>query len=253
MSLQAKIDAQRYAGKIVALVLRECAELVTEGNTPQEISHKALRLCMVNGVTPSTLGYKGFPSPICVSVNDGAVHGIPTARPFQEGDVVKLDFACKFGGYHADAAITVCVREPSRAALELIVTTHAALLAAILEVGPGVNTKKITQAIENTLKGTNCKAVHGLSGHGIGREMHESPPIHNYDYPGARYQRLRVGQTIAIEPIVALGTHETILEPDGWTIKTKGGALAAQFEHTVLVTEEGCEVLTAWIPEQEND
>lgn len=246
MSLQAKIDAQRKAGWIVAKVLRTCAEICVPGTLPTVINLLAHNITLKEGARPSILGYRGFPASICVSVNDGVVHGIPTDVPFKDGDLVKLDFACCVDGYHADAALTLQVGRSTVLGKAYIQTAYKALMNAVARCHNGASTQGITQAIQAAIKGSGLQAVHGLSGHGIGRDMHMSPHIHNYHHPVAKYQRLRLGQTIAVEPILAVGTSQAFVETDGWTLRTKNGMDAVQVEHTVLINETGPEILTPW-------
>jgi methionyl aminopeptidase len=197
------------------------------------------------GATPSFKGYRGFPASICASVNEEVVHGIPGARTLKEGDILSLDFGAIWEGYHADSAVTVFVGEPRSAEAEKLVrVTEEALDAGISQVRAGNRLSDISNAVQHVVEGAGFAVVREYVGHGVGRNLHEDPQIPNYGPPG-RGPELKPGLVVAIEPMVNLGGWETRVLADGWTVVTADGSLSAHFEHTIAVTDEGPEVLTA--------
>ena len=192
-----------------------------------------------------------FPASICTSINQEIVHGIPSAeRTVAEGDLLKLDFGAIWEGFHGDSAVTVIVGEPASAeADKLVRVTEEALEAGISQIRPGGRLSDIGAAVEQVARGAGFEVVREYVGHGIGRNMHEDPQIPNYGRPG-RGPVLKPGLVVAVEPMVNAGGWETSLLPDGWTVVTEDGSLSAHFEHTIAVTEDGHEVLTARVTER---
>ena len=241
-----ELDKMRRAGAITAATIDRVVDAVAPGVSTLELDRIAERYIRAEGATPSFLGYKGFTGSICASINAEIVHGIPAAdRVLADGDLVSLDFGAIWEGFHSDAAVTVFVGSPpSDDAKRLAETTEAALDAAISMIRPGGRLSDIGHAIEQTAIGRGLGVVREYGGHGIGRALHEDPFIQNWGAAG-RGPTLKPGLVVAIEPMLTLGGDGTRLLDDGWTVATADGSLAAHFEHTVAVTDDGHEVLTA--------
>ena len=243
-----ELDRMRRAGRILAETISAVLEAVRPGLTTADLDELADGRIRDQGATPSFLGYRGtYPASICASIDDEIVHGIPSpARGLEEGQLLSLDFGAIWEGFHADSAVSVFVggAPPSEDAARLIKTTEEALYAGIAAAQPGGRLSDIGHAIESVVQPTGLGLVREYGGHGIGRSMHEDPFIQNFGRPG-RGPDLRPGLVIAIEPMVMLGDEATRLLADDWTVVTVDGSLAAHFEHTVAVTEDGPEVLTA--------
>jgi methionyl aminopeptidase len=239
-----ELDKMRRAGRVVGETLEILQAAVKPGVTTEELDRIAEREIRARGAIPSFKGYRGFPATICTSINSEIVHGIPGHRTLQEGDLIKLDAGAIVEGYHGDSAVTVPVGEVSQEALKLIETTERSLQAGIAEAKAGNRIHDIGAAVQTTAEGAGFSVVREYVGHGIGRALHEDPPVPNYGKPGTGL-KLEPGLVIAIEPMVNVGTFDTRLLPDGWTVVTADGALSAHFEHTVAITENGPEVLTA--------
>jgi methionyl aminopeptidase len=241
-----EVDKMRRAGRIVAGTIDRVVASVAPGRTTADLNAVAEAYIRERDATPSFLGYRGYPASICTSLNDEVVHGIPSKkRELKEGDVLSLDFGAILEGFQADSAVTVFVgRPPSEEAVKLVRATEASLEAAISQVRPGGRLSDIGHAVEQVALGAGFQVVREYVGHGIGRAMHEDPQIPNYGDPG-RGPELRPGLVLAIEPMVNVGDWRTRVLADGWTVVTDDGSLSAHFEHTVAVTEDGHEVLTA--------
>ena len=239
-----ELDKMRRAGRVVGETLEILKGAVRPGVTTIELDEIAEREIRARGAIPSFKGYRGFPATLCTSINNEIVHGIPAKRALKEGDLIKLDCGAIVEGYHGDSAVTLPVGEVSEDALKLIETTDRSLQAGIAEAKPGNRTHDIGAAVQTTAEGAGFSVVREYVGHGVGRALHEDPPVPNYGKPGTGL-RLEPGLVIAIEPMVNVGTFETRLLPDGWTVVTADGALSAHFEHTIAITEHGPEVLTA--------
>lgn len=234
----------RESGRILARVLAVMKKECKAGLTPKEMSALAKDELTKLGGEPAFLGFHGYPDVICISVNDQVQHSIPNDRPFQKGDVVNFDFGVRYKGMITDAGITICVGgEPKAEAARLIKGTHQALEEALKVVRHGCRVGDISATIERTLRKHKLGIVRELVGHGVGYELHEEPEIPNHGKAGGG-PLLVAGMTIAIEPITTLGDPSILEEKDGWTLRTRDGSWSAQFEHTVLVTPTGCEVLT---------
>ena len=237
----------RAAGRVVVAVLDRLRDAAEPGVTTADLDALAARLTRDAGAIASFKGYHGFPASICASVNDAVVHGIPRAdRPLMLGDVLKIDYGAVLDGWHADSAATVVVGgvAPDEATARLLQGTAAALGAAIEAVRPGARLGDLGAIISHTAAEYGLSVIPELTGHGIGREMHEPGlTINNYGAAGTGLI-LRPGHTFTIEPILALGRGEIDHLPDGWTVVTRDHSLAAHLEHTVAVTVEGVEVLT---------
>lgn len=241
---EAEIDAMRVGGRILAAVLANLKEKVQPGVTAKELDAIAEREIKRLGATAAFRGYQGFPGSICISVNDEVVHGIPKAETvLKSGDVVSLDLGVIYRGLIVDSAITVICGGGTSEVQNLLRYTEDSLNEGLAQIKDGVRTGDIGYAIEKVLTKHNLGIVRDLVGHGVGHAVHEDPNIPNY---GRRHagSHLVKGMTVAIEPMATLGKEAVIIDPDGWTVRTADGSLAAHFEHTVLITEDGCEILT---------
>jgi methionyl aminopeptidase len=238
-----EIETMRRAGRIVADAIAAARDAVRPGVTTADLDAVAARVIGEAGAQPSFLGYRGFPATICTSVNDEIVHGIPGRRALKEGDLVKLDVGAVVDGFHADSAVTIPVGEPSPEAAKLIETTERALWAGLAEARAERRLGDVGAAVQTVAEGAGFSVVREYVGHGVGRALHEEPPVPNYGTPGKGY-KLTEGLVVAIEPMVNVGSFETRLLPDGWTVVTQDGSLSAHFEHTVAVTPDGPWVLT---------
>lgn len=238
-----ELEYMRGAGRIVARVLEELGARVAPGITTKELDRLAETLIRKMGGVPSFKGYLGYPATICTSVNDEIVHGIPGSRTLKEGDIISLDVGAIWRGYQGDAAITVGVGRVSPLAERLIEATRAALWAGISAVREGARLGDVSHAIEQAARSAGFEVVREYGGHGIGQRMHEPPRIPNWGSAGQGVV-LKAGMTFALEPMLTAGGYETRQLADRWTVVTADGSLAAHFEHTIVVTEEGAEVLT---------
>jgi methionyl aminopeptidase len=246
------LDRMRRAGRIVAGTIDRVLEAVRPKVSTAELDAVAEAYIREQGATPSFKGYGGngartpFPASICTSINDEIVHGIPSnERTVAEGDLLKLDFGAIWEGFHGDSAMTVIVGDPPTAeADKLVRVTEEALEAGIEQIRPGGRLSDIGAAVEQVASGAGFEVVREYVGHGIGRSLHEDPQIPNYGRPG-RGPMLKPGLVVAVEPMVNVGGWETRVLADGWTVVTEDGSLSAHFEHTIAVTEDGHEVLTA--------
>lgn len=234
----------REAGRVVAETLALLRERARPGVSTAELDAVAFESARKHGATPSFLGYRGYPASVCASINDEIVHGIPKSdRVLAEGDIVSLDFGAVLGGYHGDSAITIGVGKISPEAERLLVVTEEALHKGIARALTGGHLTDISAAIQEHAEAAGFGVVRKYVGHGIGRSMHEKPEVPNFG-PAGRGPRLRPGMVLAIEPMVNIGSYDTIELADGWTVTTADGSLSAHFEHTVAITTVGPEILT---------
>jgi methionyl aminopeptidase len=241
---QTEIAAMRESGRMLATVLHSLRPKVEPGITTKQLANEAARELKALGGEPSFLGYQGFPDVICISVNSEVVHGIPSTRVLADGDIVGLDFGVTYKGMITDSAISVIAgRAKQRGHIQLVADTEEAMRLGIAAVGDKARTGDIGSVIENYLKKRRYGIVRDLVGHGVGHSLHEDPNIPNFGRANTG-PWLEKGMTIAIEPMVTLGTDRVYMAPDGWTILTADGSVAAHFEHTVLITEDGSEILT---------
>lgn len=242
-----EINHMREAGKIVASLFRDVRKEVVEGVTGKDLDAWFAREIKARGAHATYLDPDvNFPGVVCISVNDAVVHGVPTDTPLERGDVVSFDLVVDVAGMKADSAFTMMVNDekPTGAKKMLISTTERSLYAGIDAVKGAVRTGDIGAAVEAVLDKARLGVVRDLVGHGIGREMHEDPDVPNY---GHRHSGILVpvGNAIAIEPMATLGTWKVMQDPDdGWTIRTRDGSLAAHFEHTILLHDDGPEIIT---------
>lgn len=244
-----EIENIREAGRRLARVVAETAARVAPGVTTAELDDFAEALILEMGDTPAFKGYRPegasspFPSTLCVSINQEIVHGIASERTLCEGDIISIDCGLEHNGVFADHAVTVGVGEIDEHVQKLLNTTRESLRIGIGQVRPGNTTGDIGAAIEKFVAG-RYGIVKGLSGHGVGRYIHEDPYIPNYGKAGTG-PKLKPGMVLAIEPMLSLGSDQFIVEKDDWTLSTSDGTLSAHFEHTIIVTEEGVEVVTS--------
>jgi methionyl aminopeptidase len=247
-----EIDRMRRAGRIVAGTIDRVLRAVRPGATTARLDEVAERYIREQGATPSFKGYGGggsrraFPASICTSLNEEIVHGIPSKRrTLAEGDVLSLDFGAIWEGFHADSAVTTIVGSPPSAEVEKLVrVTEDALEAGISQLRPGGRLSDVGAAVQEVAEGAGFSVVREYVGHGIGRSLHEEPQIPNYGESG-RGPLIKPGLAVAVEPMVNVGGWETRVLADDWTVVTADGSLSAHFEHTIVVTEDGREVLTA--------
>jgi methionyl aminopeptidase len=235
----------RQAGKIVATVLKEIAQIAQPGMTTADLDAYAEKRIREMGATPSFKGYYGFPASICASVDNEVVHGIPSPKKrLKAGSVLKVDTGAYYQGYHGDSCITIAIGQVSPKAQKLIRVAEEALYKGINQVKAGNYLLDIAGAIEDHVKANGFKVVEDFTGHGVGRNLHEEPSVFNFRTNQLPNVKLRAGMTLAIEPILNAGSKHTRTLRDRWTVVTMDNALSAQFEHTVLVTATGYEILT---------
>lgn len=240
-----EIEIMRQSARIVATVLKEISEMVQPGMTTADLDTYAEKRIREMGATPSFKGYYGFPGSICSSINDEVVHGIPNSKKkIRTGDVLKVDTGAFYQGYHGDSCITIAVGKVSQKAEKLIKVAEGALYKGIEQVKAGNYLLDIAGAIEDYVKSNGFTVVEDFTGHGVGRNLHEEPSVFNFRTLQLPNVKLKAGMTLAIEPIVNAGSKHTKTLRDRWTVITVDKNLSAQFEHTVLVTETGYEILT---------
>lgn len=239
-----EIESMRQAGKMLATTLQHVKQNAVAGMSTKDLANLAREEVQRLGGKPSFLGHEGFPDVLCVSVNDEVVHGIPRDdHILKDGDVVSIDFGVTINGMITDGAISFALGDVHEKVRELIDTTESSLLAGIDILKNGVRVGDISSAIQKVLQRKNLGIVRDLVGHGVGHELHEEPNIPNYGFAGSG-PILQAGMTIAIEPMATLGKYDIVIDKDGWTIRTKDKSLAAHFEHTILITDRGYEILT---------
>jgi methionyl aminopeptidase len=240
----AQIAHMREAGRILADAFRVCRDLAKPGVSTLEIDREVESLIRDRKAKPAFKGYRGFPATICASINEEVVHGIPAARRrLREGDIIGLDLGAIVEGYYADAAVTLPVGEVTDEARRLLDVTRESLDLAIAQCWPGRRLGDVSAAVQQHVEAAGFGVVRAFVGHGIGRALHEDPQVPNFGEPG-RGPLLRPGMVLALEPMVTMGHWEVRVLADRWTAVTADGSLAAHFEHTVAVTEQGPEVLT---------
>ncbi len=240
-----QLESMAAAGSIQARCLRMLRSKCRPGVTTAELDRAAARFIDSQGAEASFLGYRGFPASICTSPNSMVVHGIPGPYELRQGDILSIDVGVTYEGWVADAAITVPVGPVSPAVRGLLAATREALLAGTEQARSGNHLSDISHAVQRRVESDGLSVIRTLVGHGIGRDMHEDPQIPNYGEPG-RGPELEPGMVLAIEPMVNAGTHRVRVGDDGWAVYSEDGSLAAHFEFTVAVTEDGPRVLTPW-------
>lgn len=233
----------RRAGRIVAQAHDLVVGMVRPGVSTEELDRAVAEFIERVGAVSAFLGYHGFPAHICTSVNEQVVHGIPGPYRLQEGDIVSVDIGVTIDGYCGDSAWTYPVGKVGEEAKRLLAVAEQSLVAGIARANAGGRLSDVSHAIQTLVEEASFSVVRDFVGHGIGRDMHEPPQVPNYGPPG-RGPRLRPGMTLAIEPMVNLGTHEVEVLADQWTVVTKDSRYSAHFEHTVAITDDGPEILT---------
>jgi methionyl aminopeptidase len=237
------IEAMRVAGKLAAQALAEGGKAVRPGASTESIDAIVHEFLCDNGAYPSTLGYRGFPKSCCTSLNEVICHGIPDSTVIEDGDICNIDVTAFIGGVHGDCNATFLAGEVSEEARLLVERTHEATMRAIKAVRPGRALNVIGRVIESYAKRFDYGVVRDFTGHGVGPYFHGTPTVLHYDEPSVTME-IRPGMTFTIEPMITLGTIDYDIWPDGWTVTTKDKKLTAQFEHTLVVTEDGAEILT---------
>lgn len=238
-----EIEYMRHAGKVVSNTLVKLQEVVKPGMTTAELDRIAEDIILKQGAKPSFKGYQGFPASICASVNNEVVHGIPSNRVLEQGDIISIDCGAYLNGYHGDAARTIPVGKVSDEALQLIKVTEESFFEGVKNALVGNRLTDISNSIQLYVEKFGFSVVRTFVGHGIGRDMHESPEVPNYGIPG-RGPKLLAGMVLAIEPMVNMGSQNVSIEKNGWTAITVDRSLSAHYENTVAILDNGPEILT---------
>ena len=238
-----EIDALRRAGRCAAATLAHVGAQLRAGMTTADIDTLVRNDTLARGARPSQLGYNGFPAAVCTSVNEVVCHGIPGPRTLEDGDIVNVDVTSELAGFHGDTSITFAIGTPPPDRARVLAAARACLDAGIAVVRPGARLGDIAAAIVAEATRRECTVVKEFCGHGIGRSMHMPPQVSHVGRAGTGL-RLQPGMCFTIEPMTTIGDPRVVVTDDGWTAVTADGSPSAQFEHTVLVTEHGCEVLT---------
>ncbi len=234
------------ASEIVAEAIVTIKQAISPGISTKELEQIAEEVIRSRGGVPAFKGYRGYPASICTSLNQEVVHGIPSASVIlKEGDIISVDLGVIYKGYIGDAAVTIPVGKISKAAERLIRVTEQALYEGIAEAKVNRRVGDISYAIQKFVEAHGYSVVRAFVGHGVGRSLHEEPQVPNFGTPG-KGPKLKEGMTLAIEPMVNEGSHKVVILKDGWTAKTADDSLSAHFEHTVLITKSGPEILTKW-------
>ena len=239
-----EIDLMRKSGKITYEVLMNLKNIIKPGMTTKEIDKYVYNYITSHDATPSFLGYEGFPASACVSINDMVVHGIPDNTKLKNGDIVTVDVGSIYKGYHSDSAYTYLVGEVDKKTKKLVEDTQKALYEGIKVVKEGIKLNDVCSAIGKVAKDNGYGVFTCLTGHGVGKSLHEDPYIPNLSNHESEGIILKSGMTLAIEPMFSLGTKEVWLLDDDWGIVTRDGSNSAHFEHTILVTKDGYEITT---------
>lgn len=238
-----EIEYMRHAGKVVSNTLVALQEVVKPGMTTAELDRIAEDIILKQGAKPSFKGYHGFPASICASVNNEVVHGIPSDRILEEGDIISIDCGAYLNGYHGDAARTIPVGKISEEASQLIKVTEESFFEGVKKAFAGNRLTDISNAIQLYAERFGFSIVRSFVGHGIGRDMHESPDVPNYGAPG-KGPKLTAGMVLAIEPMVNIGSQHVSIQKNKWTAVTMDESLSAHYENTVAILESGPEILT---------
>lgn len=240
-----QLERMRVACRITALARKAAYDAVAPGVTTDDIDRIVRKTIEEAGAKPSFLGYGGFPASACVSINDEVIHGIPSKkRVVRSGDIVKIDVGAYIGGFHGDCACTVPCGEVSEEAKRLIEVTRQSFYEGIKFAREGCRVSDISAAVQAYAQANGFSVVRSFVGHGVGRQLHESPEVPNFGRPGHGV-RLQRGMTLAVEPMVNAGVYDVRVLSDGWTVKTKDGKLSAHYENTVAITDGEPEILTA--------
>ena len=232
------------SGRMVAAVLKKLKEMAQPGLASQVLEDTARKMCKNFGARPAFLGYRGYSAAVCVSINSEVVHGFPSKkRIFREGDIVSLDFGVEYGGYYADAALTVAIGKVSRTARKLMEATEQSLYKGIEKATAGLRLYDISAAVQKHAESCGISVVRDFVGHGVGRKHHEDPMVPNYGRAGTGLP-LEKGMVLAIEPMINEKGYDVKVLDDDWTVVTADGGLSAHYEHTVAITESGPKILT---------
>ncbi len=243
LKTQRELAYMRDAGRVVAGALKELVGAVKPGVTTAELDRLAENFILSRGARPAFKGLYGFPSTICASPNEQVVHGIPSLRVLENGDIISIDIGAEINGYFGDSAVTLPVGDIDEETRRLLKVTEESLYLGIAQAVEGNRLSDISHAVQTHVEKNGFSVVRDYVGHGIGRSMHEEPQVPNFGRPG-RGPRLKAGMTLAIEPMVNMGTHEVQTLPDNWTVVTKDMKKSAHFEHTVAITDGRPEILT---------
>ncbi|WP_344059143.1 type I methionyl aminopeptidase [Terrabacter lapilli] len=238
------VEKMRIASRIAATAMVEASKAVAPGVTTDQLDAIAHEYMLDHGAYPSPLGYKGFPKSVCTSVNEVICHGIPDARPLEDGDIVNIDVTAYIHGVHGDTDATYLVGDVDEESRLLVERTHEAMMRGIRAARPGREINVIGRVIESYAKRFGYGVVRDFTGHGIGLEFHSGLIVPHYDAAPHYDTVIEPGMTFTIEPMLNLGTHEWTMWDDGWTVVTRDGRRSAQFEHTILITDDGNEILT---------
>lgn len=240
-----EIELMRKSGEITYGVLSSLKDFIKPGMSTKQVDEYAYKYITSRGATPSFLGYEGFPATTCISINDMVVHGIPDDTTIiKEGDIVSVDVGSIYKGYHSDSAYTYMIGKVDKDTKNLVLNTQKALYKGLSVIKAGIKLNEVCRAIESVARANGYGVFECLTGHGVGKELHEDPFIPNLANHESEGIILKEGMTLAIEPMFSLGTKEVWLLPDEWGIITQDGSNAAHFEHTILVTKDGYEILT---------
>ena len=238
-----EIELLKIAGNIVYQTHQYLKPFIKEGITTKELDKLAEDFIRSKDATPSFKGYEGFPSTLCTSINSEVVHGFPSDRKLKNGDIISIDIGACYKGYHGDSAWTYTVGEVDEKTKQLLEDTEKSLFVGLEQVKPGNRIGDIGYAIEQYARKHNLGVVRELCGHGVGTSVHEDPEVPNYGIPNTG-PRLKEGMVIAVEPMLTLGSPKVFLHDNDWTVDTQDGSLSAHFEHTVVVTKDGYQILT---------
>jgi methionyl aminopeptidase len=243
----AELEAMRQSSRVVATVLAELEPLIRPGIRTRDLDLYAEKRTRELGAVPAFKGYRGYPASVCVSVNEEIIHGIPSGRLLQDGDIVSLDFGVLYEGFFSDSALTAAVGRIAPEAQRLVAAAEGAFTKGLEQMKDGNRVSDISAAIQAYVESQGFSVIRQFVGHGIGRSLHEEPQVPNFGTPG-RGPKIRPGLTLAIEPMIAAGGHDVEILEDGWTAITRDRRLAAHYEHTVAMTENGPEILSARPP-----
>lgn len=242
-----QITVMRSAGKLAADLMDKLERIIKIGKTPLELEKFARKYIQEHRAKPSFLGYEGYPAALCVSINHQLVHGIPTAKPFRAGDVIGIDLGIEVDNWHADFAKTFHLKDSqdknNSLKERLLATTKKSLEVGLTLIKPGIHFGTVQSAIQKTIEVAGFGVIRDLAGHGIGESVHEPPSFPNFGQPNAG-PVFKTGMTLAIEPMASSGSYQIVTAPDHWTVELKDHSIGAHFEHTVVVTQSGCEILT---------
>lgn len=239
-----EIELMRRAGRLTAQARALAGSMVRPGVTTREIDKAVHKFITSHGATPSFLNYGGYPASVCISVNDEIIHGIPGKRVLQEGDIVSIDVGACIGGFHGDCAATFPCGQVSEEAKKLIEVTEQSFYEGIKYARPGNRISDISRGVQTYVESNGFSVVRDYVGHGVGAQLHESPEVPNYVSGRGPDPRLYKGMTLAVEPMVNIGSWQIKTMPDGWTVKTKDGTLAAHYENSIAIMDGEPEILT---------